>query len=205
MTPSRTSAVGSRRLHDVAAWRSARGVLAGLVCGTGAVLAHTVAGGHASLAAATFVSFVAILLCLALARWALSLPRLLAVAVVVQAVSHVVFAASAASGSATTQPMSGMSGMDHYSGDMWPMWLGHAVVACLTALAARGGEQALADLARELLGRLSVLPNWTPLPAVRRRVVHVIDARLLPGTQRSVTPASKRGPPSGRVAAITLP
>lgn len=188
--------------------RVVRGGLAGLVAGTGALVAHHVAGGHAVPAVALVVTGLAMAAGGLLARWRVGAAAALGLAVVVQATSHLLLAGSG-----------GHPHLEHHLGhagrvtgpvasgtlDGGPaMWLGHLAVALVTAALVRGADRAVLDLLRVLVSwfrprlRLPVLP----LPVARRP--HRTALVLLPGPRRAgSTPLTRRGPPV--VTRLSLP
>ncbi len=146
-----------------------RGVLVGLVCGVGAVLAHGVAaGGHVATAAGLAVVLAGLAVGPVLALRP-SLPRVAAVVVVLQLAAHASMALTGMPGGAHH----GHAAMDSSPGSSVlamlldggvPMLLGHLAAAAVTAVLARGADRALVALLADRLRALVLPPTAVQQP-----------------------------------------
>lgn len=186
-------------------WRTVRGVVAGTTCGIGGAVAHALSGGVASLGGSALVAAIALVVCLVLARWPLTLPRLLIVAGAVQGCSHLVLATSASAPHASVPMQHGSAPMEHPGGAS-SMLLAHLLVAGVTALISRGADRELVSLARQLVDKLLPRHAATARPPLPPRRAGLRAVRLAPSRRRPVTPLSRRGPPIiGAPLLLTLP
>lgn len=200
MTPAGTRRrpvrLGGRSAPSSAGFRGERAVLVGLVSGLGASTAHLVGGGHTAVAPSLVVTAAAVLVAWALARSRMGVGRLALVALGAQGAFHLLMAAAVSSSTDMAMGTSGSAAMEMAGTDTPAlMVLTHALVALMTVALSRGADQAVLDLAR------SVTRWFVPFLAAPRgsvpalRLLHVLDSRLLPGSQRFATPATTRGPP----------
>ncbi len=195
-----------RRRDETSALRTERGILVGLVSGLGAATAHLIGGGHVAVGESAAVTAVAVLVGVALARSLVGVVRLALVVLGAQGALHLLMAGSMHASAGMAMGPSDSASVDLIgTGTPALMLLSHTLVAVVTVAFSRGADQALLDLARSLTRRL--IPRLGsprgPVPAVRR--VHLIDRRLLPGSQRFVTPATNRGPPGPGRCSCSLP
>lgn len=182
-------------------WRGPRGLLAGLVCGLGAVHAHALAFGDDIGLLAVPVVALSLLGGLWLARGPLTLPRLLAANVAGQAALHLVMALP-------------VTGHLHLEGCVTPpitttltdgrVLLGHLVVALATTVVSAGADATLCAAARsvvrDLVDRLLPGTDAVAVPA-RLRPASLDSTRRLVG-RRPGSALVIRGPPAG--LALTL-
>jgi hypothetical protein len=170
--------VGTRGTEPVGAERV---VVAGLVCGLGAMVAHASAGGTSPAAAALLLLPASIAVCALLVRRAGDAAALGAAAILTQLGWHAVLHAW---------------GGDAGSGSgVGTMLLAHLTVAMATVVIVLRAERALVDLARDLWQRTRVpAPLLVPAYAASPAPAAVED----PWVRRwRRSPHAERGPPAG--------
>jgi hypothetical protein len=158
-----------------------RVVVAGLVCGLGAMVAHASAGGTSPAAAALVLLPASVAVCALLVRRSGDAAALGAAAILTQLGWHAVLHAwggDAASGSG-----------------VGPMLLAHLTVAAATVAIVLRAERALVDLARDLWQRTRV-PAPLLVPAYAAASAPAAGEDQATGHWRG-SPAVQRGPPAG--------
>lgn len=180
-------------------WQAPRGVLLGLLCGTGGVVAHTAVLGHDVGVLGVPVVGIALAVCLVLAREHLTIGRALAAMTGVQLAGHALMSAPHAEhlmpGECAPLPFLDVATDPR-------TLLAHVGVAVVTALLAVGADRMVLDALRRLADRVLVHLPAGPRPAVVLRLRALGAPRSLHERLTSCG-AAIRGPPVSLVGPVT--
>lgn len=182
------------------AWRRARGVAIGVVCGLGALVGHQVAGGEVAVMPALLA-----LACAVLGGVWLTRPdrpdalRAVLLAGAGQLVCHGIFLMSPQQGGHDHAGATAAAGGGHAAA----MLVSHGLVALVTAGVALGADRALLDLARTLCAwLLPRLPRAVALPCARRGVP-IVRTTVPRGATRWGAAPARAPPPASRLRPLS--